>query len=212
MVLAASAVRAAPVYYTFEGTISVVNDGAGIVSDLGLSVGSELSYTIMVDTDRIGTYTLNNGVVKDFLHPWGIQSYYAELVSGVILPQVNGGVWNSPTVTASSNYGFDHWFQHIYLGSPDSGLYFASFKSSVWELGLNGRISSTGYDAQGRYSQIDLSEVILTNISLSSTPVPEPSTALLLATGLAGLAAIGRRNYSSCSPRCGYSGRSRTTR
>jgi len=45
-------VQAAPLYYTFEGNVtSIEQDNAGIIASAGLSVGSNLTYTLLVDFD-----------------------------------------------------------------------------------------------------------------------------------------------------------------
>ena len=52
--------RAVPMYYTFEGALTHVQDTA---AESGLNLGDTVSYTLLVDYERAGTYTADNGYV-----------------------------------------------------------------------------------------------------------------------------------------------------
>jgi hypothetical protein len=51
--------QAVPMYYTFEGTVSEVNEpsGTSFISDQGLAVGDSVTYIFEVDLDAFGSYT-----------------------------------------------------------------------------------------------------------------------------------------------------------
>ncbi|GKT30819.1 VPLPA-CTERM sorting domain-containing protein, partial [Aduncisulcus paluster] len=66
-------------YYTLEGTVGAINDGGGLASAAGISIGDTVKYVIEIDTDRAGYTTIGNGQTKTVNN-----SYYTSLYSGTL--------------------------------------------------------------------------------------------------------------------------------
>lgn len=188
--------QSAPVVYTFEGIIpnyTYISDKAGIISEAGLAAGSHISYTVLLDLERPGSYILNNGttytypITIDLDLP--IHYYYAEYIGGTALQEKDGGSHNLPTDVAEYNWLISRPFAddegRFMLGSSDNPLIIIGFiPPQNWYLGEKFDLAiDSAYDSQGNYSYIDghaNNILTLTNI----TPVTEPTTWLLTISGL----------------------------
>src|SRR3990172_2654952 len=102
--------KAAPMYYTFDGTVSSVTDAAGIIAGAGLSVGSAVTYTLIVDFATDGSYTRNDGTVYTYTDSAYKDYFFADYVSGDALWQKDGGFRNDPGYTAEYNVGVNYIF------------------------------------------------------------------------------------------------------
>lgn len=85
--------------YTFEGNISeLVFDGGGVIASQGYKVGDHVSAKFAVDFLGQGKMTLNSGEIvipKDPQMTNDVHSYfYAKLLSGTLMPELNGGMNN----------------------------------------------------------------------------------------------------------------------
>ena len=85
--------------YTFEGSISeLVFDGGGVIASQGYKVGDHVSAKFAVDFLGQGKMTLNSGEIvipKDPQMTNDVHSYfYAKLLSGTLMPELNGGMNN----------------------------------------------------------------------------------------------------------------------
>src|SRR3972149_5669529 len=97
--------KAAPMYYTFDGTVSSIdNDDAGIIADAGLSVGSLVTYRLIFDLAADGTYTRNNADVITRTDTASFDYFFTDYVSGDALQQKDGGYFNDPFDAAGHNF------------------------------------------------------------------------------------------------------------
>jgi len=176
----ASASQASPIRFVFEGEAQVSIDGEsssgafridalGDTDDVELSIQLE-GVRFMVPVSA--TVTGPSGISGTFTQPVGIavlqDSPPIAVVGGSILfGEVSGGNI-SPLI-----------------GSSDSALADFDLDRALGPLALPNPLFQAGPMAQ-----LDIGELSITgiqNLTFTATPVPEPSTALLLALGLVGL-------------------------
>lgn len=98
--------------YTFEGSISeLVFDGGGIIASQGYKVGDHVSAKFTVDFLGQGKMTLNSGEIvipKDPQMTNDVHSYfYANLMSGTRMPELNGGMNNGPNDVKLYEIGYN---------------------------------------------------------------------------------------------------------
>ncbi|MEE9543652.1 MAG: PEP-CTERM sorting domain-containing protein [Thermodesulfobacteriota bacterium] len=190
--------KAAPMYYQFDGTASSITDDAGIIADafgVAFGVGSAVTYTFIVDFNADGTQTLNDGTVNTIADTAEKDFFYADYVSGDALWQKDGGTFNDPDDVAEYNNGLNSLLGtegSLYGNSADDYLKIYSPFNFVpdWAIGDIARGFNRLADSTGAFSLL-YSNLTLT--SITPTSVPEPSTLLLLGSGLAGLAFVRRR-------------------
>lgn len=191
--------NALPIYITVEGRVQAISDGAGLIAEAGYAVNSILSFNLLIDFEREGTFTLNDGSVHPRPSTYG---FYAEFISGDILQERDGGFFNAGTDVARYNYGgsglvFGQLYEtYIQLGSQDASLTFSdiashSFPPENWYVGrrLEGVFVMAAYDSLGNRSWLGGGCLTITDM----TTVPEPSALILLGCGLAGVGVFRRK-------------------
>jgi len=204
--------QAVPMYYTFEGTVEYAYEfSAGLLG--GLAVGDSLSYTMMMDFDVQGTITAADGTTytySDGLSYVGAPNeryydyFYTDYIGGSALM---GGSGN----TTGVNYGYEIDFTDpdpIYndgvIAYGDTGDYFYLYRSG--SLIENFVVGTTGWTAMDEIwgasgmeeARIESRNMVLVSISDTNpyASVPEPSTLILLASGMLGLLAFRKRQLT----------------
>jgi hypothetical protein len=212
LVLGGIPAGATPLYYTFEGHVTSVNDAGGLGA---YSVGDLIRYTMLVDFSAPGTASSGGSTITytDVVDApyygvlrYGADYFYTAYVGG------DGFVpaWSSSS-TRSENYGFDLriydfldpsyvWYYGALNGSvtdtPTSSvtLYLAlqgdpAAFASNWGIGTEVLGINRAYGA-GAYLEVLTEGMTLVRIS-ETAPVPEPATLGLLG---AALVAVGLRS------------------
>jgi len=190
--------QAVPMYYTFSGTVTSYSDIAGIINSkfgAGFGVNSIVTYTFIVDFAADGYQTLNNGDVVTKVDAYWSDYYYADYYSGDSLASTDGGYYNNPATAGYSSTGiaeYNYGIDVSYYGNPNRFFLFGNSKDTRTRISKLGGITLStmavgatgikGFD-QARNSNGQRS-YIFSNLTLVS--VPEPSTMLLLASGLFG--------------------------
>lgn len=98
--------------FTFEGSISeLVFDGGGVIASQGYQVGDHVSAKFAVDFLGEGKLTLNSSEIvipKDPQMTNDVHSYfYAKLLSGTRMPELNGGMNNGPNDVKLYEVGYN---------------------------------------------------------------------------------------------------------
>jgi hypothetical protein len=195
-----STASALPMTVSLEGQISSIpiyyNDSAGILAEQGISIGSMIKYSFLIDFDLNAFTVMNDNSTVSYVDGIGsstssnIDYFYAELLSGAIIPEKNGGFYNDADQAADIHYGVRNggadaeWV--IVTGSSNSLVRLDwpsedSWLDGIINVGEVARIQCWGYDSFGNKSYFR-TDLTVTETS-SITPVPEPATILLLSFG-----------------------------
>jgi hypothetical protein len=180
--------------YTIEGQVIKgpgINDSAGYLSQLGITIGSSVSYTLNIDLDVAANQVLTNGFSTPIL-PFNTQDklYYAHLVGGTVFTadiwqdSYNGIVENNQIVDS----GFQYHDLYMLAATGNISLQFSgfNFEPNSWTVGSNFNAYSMRnviYDGNGNCSSFNFVGQIT---SVIPAPVPEPSTLLLLSVPIIG--------------------------
>ncbi len=195
--------QAVPFYYTFSGTVFSVDDSAGIIASqlpAGFGIGSTVTYTFILDFAATGFYIRNDGTVYTVADSATADTFYADYISGDALAQVGGGIYNAPTDAAELNYGYEFFaypYGMVRGNSYDDEVYIYSnaADASDWGVGTPVASANRAWDSTGA-SSILYATVTITDIAPVNA-VPEPSTLLLLGSGMLGLLAFRRRQLTT---------------
>ncbi|ACS79363.1 VPLPA-CTERM sorting domain-containing protein [Maridesulfovibrio salexigens] len=172
-------------YYTLEGTVGAVNDGGGLASAAGISIGDTVKYVIEIDTDRTGYRTIGNGQTKTVNN-----SYYTSLYSGTL----NGYGTTDNSYLKDKNYSY-----FAFTGNEKSDVHMNGWGSSFTDLTVGSvvqQIFESAYNSDNNwtYSQITAINLKVTNIS-NTAPTPIPGAAFLMLGGLGVVGFVKRRFF-----------------
>jgi len=176
--------------YTFSGNVSrLYYDGAGILAAQNVAVGDPTSVSFIVDFGMPGYVLLNDGSVQLLTDPPQgnvyTEYFYCALVSGTLLSDANGGIYNGPQDV--SGY-FTGWNRSDPTGNQ--GLLKGGSGNSEFSVYKNSNILDcyvqnwqVGTEVQGTivaWNDKDWS-IAWTDMRLNSiTIVPEPSVNQML--------------------------------
>lgn len=196
-----------PVQYTLEGYVTKgtgINDSAGFLADMGITVGSRVSYSIIIDLNSTGTVLFNDGTITNPLDTYGNNTFYAHYAGGSTITSNN--YLSSYNGILENNYGggaeitstFTERWLTISNGNNYLGIYnmFQQPSSSgEWTVGPQAfqafLMRNTIYDETGNSSYFSFNAQLT---KAEKVPVPEPSTFAFLAAGLAGIFLLRKRS------------------
>jgi len=164
LLAASTPAQAVPMYYTFNGTVYSLNDGAGAIASqlgLGFGVGSTVTYTFIVDFGADGSMRQNDLTVINRTDEPIYDYFYTDYFSGgPLLTQVGVGAFNAATDIAEYNYGFNG--VTVVLGSlrgnsADDLLAIVSYDYFIsdWVEGTQVYGTNLAYASDGTYSVLD---------------------------------------------------------
>lgn len=195
---------AAPMYYTFNGTVTSFDDRAGIIADTydtSTFVGHDVEYVFIVDLEADGKVIRVDGEVVTLSDEansavsWDY--FYTKGLSENLIQEKDGGwpFFNQPHAQGELLYGWN-WTSDdsidgvLFAGSDNSGLSIKKDSAYVQDWMIGDTMTGFGgaYDSLGQLSSYDLT-LTLTDIS----PVPVPAAAWLFGSALLGLAVVKRK-------------------
>ncbi|MFC1560703.1 VPLPA-CTERM sorting domain-containing protein [Pseudomonadota bacterium] len=213
VLLVSGQVSASPLYYTFSGSVNRSFDVTGVINDtFGTSdiAGNPVEYVFLVDFEVQGLLKLNDGTtytLRDSVNSvYELDNFFSDLISGSLLDEKDGGSYNSPKQAAAYIYGSSGKgiasttpnATRLLAGSADNridllgrGLLF-----NEWIVGTSIIAEENSFDSNNQYSVI-ASDLILTRISPSLSPVPAPAAIWLFGTGLIGLVGFSKRRKAA---------------
>lgn len=206
--------------YSFSGHITTLDrDNAGTIAALGFAVGDPVAVVFEIDFAQPGRSVLNNGdTIVLAPYSWDelrIDYFYARLIAGTRLPEVNGGMYNDPEDVSESLTGWNRtdWTGQrgvLQGGSRDSSFRLDRFDpypggtAPDWRV-QDWRVGTTVWGHIAGMSDLDFSLMTAEMRLDSILPVPEPTTVSLFLLGSLLWFGFGRRcatNRHARNPEC----------
>jgi hypothetical protein len=184
-------VYAAPVNFIFTGNVGdIIIDAESF--DIAfdelpyvIRVGDTASYTIQIDSERIGTQTTWDGTqyVTEEVDTGveGIDAFYSQYLEGFL---IDDSLITTTASPALFNYGYFFITSLIFVGSADHGLSFMTFDGINWVA----------------TEHAEASDGSLISIQSGGTlaPVPLPASLPLMLSALIGFAGFCRKSRAAC--------------
>ena len=172
---------AAPNTYIFSGNVLDITVDDGSV-DTGVTIGDAASYSLLIDFDILGTLSTWDGgqYVAEELDAitFGMDTFYAQYSDGYLI----GDSLIATTATPDLfNYGYSFIGAMIFVGTQDHALVLNTMD------GINWYASEQANDNNGD------PELITISSGGTLTMVPEPSSVVLMFTGLIVIAGFMKR-------------------
>ncbi|MET0028318.1 MAG: PEP-CTERM sorting domain-containing protein [Candidatus Thiodiazotropha sp.] len=204
--------QAIPLYYTVSGSISAYgqNDRAGVMQEMGLATGDQVSYTFLIDLDSQITSTWTARTNNQFDVSLVASSVFD---SDVMAPEgtLRGDPWTGSGSTYYQNAAGQHYPGEPYYGETDiTGYAPNGYISLINERDyfLTGALTQLQpgdffsaynhtmlYNESGNAARFEVTTLTVESVS-SENPVshvPEPGVAWLMGVGLLGV--LTRRTF-----------------
>ncbi|MEW8469716.1 MAG: hypothetical protein AB2637_14380 [Candidatus Thiodiazotropha sp.] len=180
---------AAPFTYTFTGTITSIDDDAGAANTAGIALGDSVSYTFLIDRAREGRETRNAGSYNLLADNGAYDTFFADLLSGSVIDEVNGGFYNNPGDIAEYNSGSERLNDgyHTFFGGSDNNTINLEFFNLG--VGSSAMVTEYAFNNAGLFTTVISNDLSLTGVS----PVPVPAAVWLFGSGLLGLIGLNYR-------------------
>jgi hypothetical protein len=200
-----------PLRYVFSGQVSSLgHDGAGTLSTQGIAVGDPVSVTFELDFGSPGQARFTDGSVAEIppyiwqdLH---IDFFYARMTAGMLLPVVNGGMYNGPEDIQEYLAGWNRTDETANRGVLQGGSGNSNFRLERrnplpgggvldWQV-QDWQVGTVVQGSVAGFSDLDYS-MFWADMRLDSiTVIPEPSVISLLLLG--GFVLLGKRRRDVC--------------
>jgi len=165
-----------PRLFTFEGYVTIIEDGADAAANAEVEVNDSVTYQIVIDLDRTGYAVDNSGNLirlfdgvpaGDF--PAGLDYFYAGLQSGALIDEVNNGWFNRPSHVAQFHIGADgdpDYPGQVIVGSNDHTIILASEtdRVSMWTVGTVVGSAEEAWSNAGRNTSVKCWRLEITSI------------------------------------------------
>ena len=192
---------AAPMIYTFEGTVTGVVDQTGGITITEFSAGDAVTYRFLVDFSAPGQHTQFDGDTFNIPEAGFDDYFYAQLLTAESSPTL-------PRFLPATNLNVDEFrnYGRDWSGPPPGGpfgwLYANSFYNTFqiyqgkmvkdWTIGEAVAGQSRSMIFEGNTTFTDIANFSL-NLTSIASPIPEPETYAMLLAGLALLGFATRR-------------------
>lgn len=190
---------AIPSYYTYEGVVGHITGNSELLTQQDFNIGDDFMCVIMVDFERRGESTRNNG---DVVYRDSPTSFYADLITSTPFEAIDGGSHNGASDFLEHNYcdvvelENNTYGTNGYIGSGDAYIHITTYSPSdtpfnEWEMGHHIEMVFTVFDSSGA-SAAGYTYGVFTSIS-ESNPIPAPSALLLAGIGVGCVSCLRRR-------------------
>ncbi len=193
---------AVPMYYTFEGTVTNIENENGSINPVQVSIGDSVEQVWIVDLETSGYDTFINGTINYYPDNGEFNYFYVDYYSGLNVVLTSPGLYDGAGDVAEINRGYTYQNAHTILAgeSANERIWLKNDGTpliSNWSVGTNGFTvyqtllpQDSGID---RWWSQDMVLTSITEVPNIGEPVPEPTTIFLFGLGLLGIAGVNGR-------------------